>query len=127
MADEIKEKKTRLRTFTTAENEFLLNNERIVDYYKARKKDRTQIAQDIEDDMKKEFFTTRDFIEIMCRLNNLRNQYQNCCKLSEFGIKWKYFRRMSEIMQQVQDELSISGAVDLLPLSPNKTIQIMLN
>jgi hypothetical protein len=69
----IKSRKARLATFTIAENEFLLSNANIVDYYKAvnnkDQRERMIIARKIEKDMVENFqLSSRDFFEVgACR------------------------------------------------------------
>ncbi|KAG5677367.1 hypothetical protein PVAND_007131 [Polypedilum vanderplanki] len=93
----------RLPPFTIAENEFLLNNKRTVEFYKAKKKQQIEIARNIESDMIKIFGNSaRDYIEITSRLKNMRLQYLRFCKLDVdlYVIKWRYFKKMAEIMKQ---------------------------
>lgn len=66
MEDNFKINKTRLPAFTIAENEFLLNHERIVDFFKLnKKKQQVEIAKLIENDMIKVFGdSARDYVEV---------------------------------------------------------------
>lgn len=100
--EKLKERKARLVPFTQRENEFLLNNRYIKEYYQLAKtkKKKLEMAKLIEIDLQK-FGLSRDAAEIMKRLDNLKTSYRLLKKQEEafFNIKWQYYKKMKEIFE----------------------------
>jgi hypothetical protein len=97
-------RKVRLAIFTDAENNFLLSNDNLKEYFECnKKKDKLKVAAMIENDMRKSgkgLF--RDADEISRRLDNMKTQYRICKKQEEgfIYVNWQYYERMKEIFEQ---------------------------
>jgi hypothetical protein len=54
-------------TFSSAENEFLLSNSHVIEYFtKKTKEQRYNVARMMERDMKTKFVAYRDYVEVRC-------------------------------------------------------------
>lgn len=99
--EKLKERKVRLAPFTQRENELLLNNRYIKEYYQQNKtKKKLEIAELIETDLQK-LKIKRNASEILKRLDNLKTSYRLLKKQEEayFNIKWQYYQKMKEIFE----------------------------
>lgn len=99
--ENLNRRKVRLAPFTQRENELLLNNRYIKDYYQQNKtKKKLEVAALIETDLLK-LKILRDATAISKRLDNLKTSYRLIKKQEEamFHIKWQYYKKMKEIFE----------------------------
>lgn len=94
-------RKLRQAAFTLHENEKLLNNLRVQEYYQCKKKkDKIAISRLIADDLiKLSIFRNQE--EIHKRLENLKITYHSLKKKEEayFKIKWQYYDKMKKFLE----------------------------